>query len=294
MTGPASRLARYVRGSYPPLPSLVFAVLWAYGVTGLFAALDPEPSGWRPGPGTAVAALTLFANLLLMRALDDTRDLEYDRRFHSARPLAAGDVRTGDLAALYGAVAPVLVLLNAAWPWRAGILLVQLGYAAGAIAVHRRWRRPSADDLFASLLVGLPVPVLLHLYLYAGYLDASGHRPGASGAVAVVVVVLAAGHHELAGKATRAPEAGERTYVTTLGLTGTVALATAVPVLSACLLAAFSQAPAGWTLAAPVPLVSPALAAWAVRRGRTRWPPGAPGAYLLLSFASYLVLGLAR
>lgn len=57
------------------------------------------------------------------------------------------------------------------------MLLAQLAYAAGAIAVHRRWGRPSGDRLFASLLVSLPAPVLLHLYLYAGYLDASGRPP---------------------------------------------------------------------------------------------------------------------
>ncbi|TDB85023.1 hypothetical protein [Actinomadura sp. 7K534] len=288
------RLARFVRGSHPPVPSLAFAALWACGVTGLFAALDPEASAWRPGAGTAVAAATLFVDLLLMRALDDIRDLDYDRRFNPRRPLASGAVRTRDLVVLYAAGTVVLLLLNAAWPWRAGILLVQLAYAAGAIAVHRRWGRPSADDLFRSLLVGLPAPLLLHLYLYAGYLDASGRRPDWSAAVAITVVVLAAGHAELAGKLTRAPRAGVRTYVTTLGVRGTAAASLAVPALSAALLAAWSQAPAGWTLTALLPLASPLAATWAFARGRTRWPPFAPALYMLLSFASYLALGLAR
>ncbi|MGP4024936.1 hypothetical protein [Actinomadura sp. 3N407] len=298
MRGRVVRLGLFVRGSYPPLPSLLLAVLWAYGVTGLFAALDPGSSGWRPGAGTAVAAVTLFVDLLLMRALDDIRDVEYDRRFNPGRPLAAGAVRPGDLAVLYGAGVLVLGLLNAAWPWRAGVLLAQLAYAAGAIAVHRRWRRPSADNLFASLLVSLPAPVLLHLYLYAGYLDAAGRHADASGAVAVAIAVLAAGHPELAGKITRAPRAGERTYVTTLGVTGTAVLALAVPVLSAGLLMAWSRAPAGWTLIALLPPAVPAAAAWRFRRGHgerdRRWPRTAPALYLLLTFASYIVLGLAR
>jgi hypothetical protein len=273
---------------------MMVAVLWACGVSGLFAAVDPDVPEWRPGAGTAVAAVTLFVNLLLMRALDDIRDLDYDRRFHPERPLAAGVVRAGDLAVLYGGGVVVLGLLNAAWPWRAGILLVQLAYAAGAILVYRRWRRPSADRLFTSLLVSLPAPVLLHLYLYAGYLDEAGHMADRYGLVAVAVVVLAAGHPELAGKITRAPRAGERTYVTTLCLPMTVALALAVPVLSVCLLAGFSRAPDGWMLVAALPLVVPALAAWSFRRGRPRWPPAAPPTYLLLTFASHLTLGLTR
>ncbi|MCP9984369.1 hypothetical protein [Actinomadura madurae] len=294
MRGWSGRIARFVRGSHPPLPSLAVAVLWACGVGGLFAAVDPDAPDWRPGTGTAVAAASLFVDLLLMRALDDIRDLDYDRRFHPGRPLAAGAVRTGDLAVLYGAGAVVLGLLNAARPWRAGILLVQLAYAAGAIGVHRRWRRPSADKLFTSLLVSLPVPVLLHLYLYAGYLEEAGHGADRYGLVAVAVVVLAAGHPELAAKITRAPRPGERTYVTTLGVPGTVVLALAVPVLSVCLLAVFSQAPEGWTLLAVLPLIVPALAAWNFRRGRTRWPPAAPALYLLLTLAGHLAIGWAR
>ncbi|MFG2085955.1 MULTISPECIES: hypothetical protein [unclassified Spirillospora] len=64
--------------------------------------------------------------------------------------------------------------------------------------------------------------------------------------------------------------------------------------LSAGLLLAWSRAPAGWTLAALAPLAVPA-AAWRFGRGRDRrWPRTAPALYLPLSFAGYIVLGLAR
>ncbi|MER7547546.1 hypothetical protein ABTW95_31505 [Spirillospora sp. NPDC127506] len=289
----AARIGRFVRGSHPPLPSAVFAAAWAYGVTGLFAAVDPAGSGWRPGGGTAVAAATLFLDLLLMRALDDIRDLDYDRRFNPGRPLASGAVHVRDLAVLYGAGAAAIAALNAPWPWRAGILLVQLLYAAAAVGVHRRWGRPPADRLFTGLLVSLPAPVLLHLYLYAGYLDACGHGPDGYGLAAVAVAVSAAGHVELAGKITRAPRPGERTYVTTLGLAGTAAAALAVPVLSAGLLAVFAP-PGRWAAAAFAPLAVPALAAWSFARGLPRWPRPAAAAYPLAAYASWLVLGLAR
>lgn len=82
--------------------------------------------------------------------------------------------------------------------------------------------------------------------------------------------------------------------MTTLGVPGTVVLALAVPVLSVCLLAVFSQAPEGWTLLAVLPLIVPALAAWNFRRGRTRWPPAAPALYLLLTLAGHLAIGWAR
>ncbi|WP_131742816.1 hypothetical protein [Actinomadura roseirufa] len=292
VSGRPARIGRFVRGAYPPLPSLLFAVAWAYGVTGLFAALDPAAEDWRPGAGTALAALSLLIDLLLMRALDDIRDLDYDRRFAPGRPLAAGVVRIGDLAVLYATGTAVLAALNAARPWPLALLLAQLGYAAAVVAVHHRWGRPPADRLWLSLLVSLPAPVLLHLYLYAGYLDAAGHGADRYGALAVAAVVLAAGHLELARKITRRPRPGERTYVRTLGVAGTTALALTVPVLSAALVLGASQAPPAWTALAVVPLAPAALAARTFLRGRTRWPPAAPPLYLLLSFASYLALGL--
>jgi hypothetical protein len=98
---------------------------------------------------------------------------------------------------------------------------------------------------------------------------------------------------ELAGKLTRVPQPGERTYVTTLGLTGALGLALAVAVLSAGLLAAFAR-PGWWTLAAVAPLAVPAVAAWDFARGRARWPPLATAAYPLLTFAGCVALGLAR
>ncbi|GAA2170236.1 hypothetical protein [Actinomadura napierensis] len=294
MTGWCRRVRRFVSGRHPPVPSLLFAAAWAYGVTGLFAALDPLAARWRPGGGTAVAAVTVFLDLLLMRALDDVRDLEHDRRFHPERPLPAGAVRVRDLVVLYAAGSSAVIALNAAWSWRAAVLAAQLAYGAAVLAAHRRWRWPPGDRLLVNLLVSLPAPVLLHAYLYAGYLDASGHGAGWSGAVAVVVAVLAAGYTELAKKITRAPRPGEPAATGPLGLNGSVAVALAAPALSAGLLAARSQAPSAWTPAALLAMVIPAVAGCRFLLGRARRPCAAPALHLLLTFAGYAALGLAR
>ncbi|QKG26816.1 hypothetical protein [Actinomadura verrucosospora] len=294
MTGRLRRIGRFVSGSFPPVPSLLLASAWAYGVTGLFAALDPHGTRWRPGAGTAVEAVTVFADLLLMRALDDVRDLGYDRRFHPGRPLASRAVRAGDLGVLYAAGSVAVLALNAARPWQAALLAAQLAYGAAVLAVHCRWRWPPGDRLLVNLLVSLPAPVLLHAYLYAGYLHAAGHAVGSFGLLAIVVAVLAAGHAEVAKTITRAPRPGERTYAASLGLTGAVALALAAPALSAALLAALSQAPPAWTAAAVLPSAVPAVAGYRFLRGRTRWPPAAPALHLLLTFTGYAALGLAR
>jgi hypothetical protein len=288
-----TRLAHFLRGSYPPLPSLLFAVAWTFGVTGLYAAVDPLPSGWRPSTSTVLAALTLIIDLLLMRALDDIRDLDYDREFHPTRPLAAGAVRIRDLAILYAAGTVVLTALNIDSPTALLILLLQLAYTALLIVVSRRWQRPNPDDLLANMFASLPAPLLLHVYLYARYLHGTGHGPDWRGILAIVAVVLAAGHLEMAKKLKRSPKPSERTYVNQIGLRATITTALVAPLLSVALVTLIIREPAGWSVAAVLPLAFPALAArsfW--REHRPRWPAQSPPLYLLATFISYLILGL--
>jgi hypothetical protein len=240
-----------------------------------------------------VAAATLAVNLLLMRALDDIRDLDYDRRLHPGRPLAAGVVRRSDLCVLYAASALLLPVLNAGNPVAALILAGQLGYGALVIAVHHWLRWPSANNLVLSLLVSFPVQLLLHLYLYVSFLHGTGLTPGRPGAVAIAVVVLASVHPELAKKITRTARPGERTYVATFGLRGTVALALAAPIASIVLLLGAARPLGHWWVAALSPVSLAMVAGWRFWRARqSRWSAQAANWYLLVSFVSYLLLGL--
>ncbi|WP_159394424.1 UbiA family prenyltransferase [Streptomyces sp. NRRL S-495] len=288
------RWARYVAGSYPPLPSVLFAWAWAYGVTGLFAAVQPHSPPWRPGLGAANAAVTLTVMLLMMRAMDDIRDLEYDRRHNPNRPLASGAVTVRDLLVLC-VVGTVLVLaLNAGNPVALAMVAGQLAYCALVLTVDQRWHWPSGDKLLLSLAVSYPAPLLLHLYLYARYLNTTSLDPGRHGVLAVGIVVLASVHLELAKKITRRRRPGERSYVDVFGLSGTIGIALVAPVLSAALLITGARTTPALVPLAVLPLVLPALAGWQFWRKRTpRWSPVAPGLYLLLTYTGYFVLSLS-
>jgi 4-hydroxybenzoate polyprenyltransferase len=85
------------------VPSVLFAVCWAYGVTGLFALTDRAAA--LGGPGTALAAPTIALDMLLMRIVDDIRDLPYDRAHNPDRPLVRGAVTVPALLRCYAAVA---------------------------------------------------------------------------------------------------------------------------------------------------------------------------------------------
>ncbi|WP_344345372.1 hypothetical protein, partial [Kitasatospora putterlickiae] len=227
---PAARLAAFVRGSFPLPLSLVFAAAWALGATGLFAAADGRLAHWRPGWGTATAALTVLVDLLLLRAADDLRDLPYDRRHHPSRPLARGAVLPRDLYALAAAGAALLLLLNAGNRTALLLLAAQFAYTALLVGAELRLGRPRGDAVVTGVLLSSPVQILLNLYLYAVFLHDTGidagllRQEGRHALPLLAVIMLAATHHELARKIVRAPGPHERSYVRVFGLRATVVL----------------------------------------------------------------------
>jgi len=288
------RLRLYVGVSYPPAMSVLFSAAWAYGLTSLFAATDPRISTWRPGINTALCALTLLVDMLLMRAVDDIRDLTYDRRFNPRRPLASGAVRSSDLAWLFLVGTVVLVLINLGDPWPLAILLIQLIYAALLLATQKRLGLPHPDNLTAGLLSSIPVPVLLHLYLYACYLRVAHLTADRHGVIPIVIVVLAAGHPEVAKKIVRHPYPAERAYSASWGLRTSITVALLAPII-AVVLAVISQvhANAAWDIVLVAPLLLPALGLRRFAAGVvSRWPPAPAVFFLLSAYLSYLVTGL--
>ncbi|MEU3464086.1 hypothetical protein ABZ721_29545 [Streptomyces sp. NPDC006733] len=292
------RVGLFVRGSYPLPLSAVFATAWALGVTGLFAALTPGAPAWRPDAGTAVAAVSVTLDLLLMRVADDLRDAAYDRLHHPDRALASGAVHARDLVVLFAAGSAVLLALNAGNGPAVLILTGQLLYTVGLVAAELRFGWPPGDAVVLSVLLSSPVQVLLNGYLYAVFLRSAGvpaHGPALLAGLAVVL--LAAFHHEVARKVLRSPGAGARTYVQVFGLRATTVIAVAFAVASAATglaaLRPWAGGPSAWGWLVVLPLL---LVAGAARRfvhgGAPRWPLRAVLAYLLTTFACYAVIGL--
>jgi 4-hydroxybenzoate polyprenyltransferase len=240
----------------------------------------------------AVSVLTLVVVLLLMRVVDDLRDLDYDRVHNPDRPLASGAVRVRDLHALLIAGTALVLALNA-WRWPVlCVLAVQLTYAYAVLGVDRRWGWPSGDALVLSFLVSFPVQLLVGAFLYAGLLDATGLAPSWRGAVGIAVAGLAFLHLELARKLTREPAPGERTYVTLLGVRGTQAGAIGCAVASVVLLLAVARGSAvSWLVVLPLACVALGLRRFH-RPGTTAWPYGLAALFLLGSFTTWQVVAL--
>ncbi|MEV7617163.1 hypothetical protein [Streptomyces sp. NPDC089799] len=294
------RLALFVRGSYPLPLAAVFAAAWAVGATGLYAATDPRAHDWRPGWGTAVAAVTVVVDLLLLRAADDLRDLPYDRVHNPGRPLARGAVRPRDLVVLMAVGAAGLLLLNSGNRPAQLLLAAQFAYTAALVGAELRSGWPPGDAVVLSVLLSSPIQIVLNLYLYAVFLHDTGLSAGRRALPVLAVLLLAATHHELARKLVRDPAARERTYVHVFGLRTTTALAVgfaaASTAVSLAVLRPWSAGTAGhgaWGWLVLLPAVVVARAAWSFTRGgAARWPLRATVGYLPTAFTCYLLIGL--
>lgn len=291
-----ARLRRYLRGSFPPAVYLPYALSWALGGTAMFALGQRGVGAWRPGWATLSTLASFTLLLLVVRAVDDLRDLAYDRVHNPRRPLASGAVGVRDVGVLIGAGAISVLLLNAP----RGLALIgaaaALLYLAVLLAADRLVHWPSGDALIISALVSLPVQLLLGGYLYAALLHDTHQSANLAALLPLAAMLAIFTHLELARKTTRAPKPGERTYVAIFGVepTARAALATAAVATLLALLLTRPWTPgaeAGWLVLLPAALpMRGALRFW---HGRAeRWPASDSGLYILAAFSAFLVVDL--
>ncbi|MEV0569077.1 hypothetical protein [Dactylosporangium sp. NPDC050588] len=287
------RWGRYVAAAYRPSVQLPYTLSWALGLTALFACLSAPVSVWRPDRELAVTSVTLVVTMLLIRALDDIRDADYDRRVNPGRPLPSGLVAERDLVLLVAAGSVALLALNAGRGAALAVLAGQMAYTTLVVTLERRAGWPRRGQLVLQLAVNLPILSMLSLYVYVGFLRAEGVRADGSGPVVILAVTVAALCMELGRKATRAPGDGERSYVTALGPDGT-SLAAFGAALAATVIVLVALRPwhgDGWGWLILAPLLLPGLAAARFAAGATRWPLLPTLAYVPAMYTSFLLVG---
>jgi 4-hydroxybenzoate polyprenyltransferase len=218
----------YLREMFPPAPRLLMAVLLYASFASVLARLHRWPAG-TPRE-LALGAWSVFAMMLVLRLMDELKDLEVDRVLFASRPVPSGRVLESDIRASLLAAAGLYLGAHAgAGPsfWTA---LAVLAYAV----LMLRWffvpdlMRPR---LLLTLATHNPVIPLLLLHLAAVAAHARGrlHAIDAGVLLSLIAVywmpLLA---WEIARKI-RAP-AEENAYVTysrLLGPAGAVWLAAA-------------------------------------------------------------------
>jgi len=235
LAGPLSRLRLYLGEMFPVPQRLAMAAVISVSLSTVLARLHGLEAQ-RLSTATLLGAWAVFAFLLVLRMMDELKDVEVDRALFPERPLPSGRVRESDLTGALVVVATLFVGAHAGAGPALGTATLTLGYAVLMLHwffVPERMR----PHLPLTLATHTPVIPLLLLHLVTLFTSASGlgardvHWP----AVLVLVGSCWAGFFawEIARKI-RAPEE-ETAYVTysrLLGPRGAVMLAASAQALS--------------------------------------------------------------
>ena len=286
-------ISNFVLNRYPPVLSSVYALAFGAGGIGLFAALAGDRISASAIPMLGIVAVTLFADLLIMRVLDDIRDQDYDRVADPQRPVASGAVPLRDLSTLTAACVTIIVVANLFF--HAGMVVVvgQLLYAAAVMAVGQRFPATRGDNLVLNVLVGFPVQLLLYVYLFVAFIKIRDGAPTAVvGGLGILILTLCASQVEFGKKLARRPAAGERSYTNSLGYQATLLLTIGTgPLAVALFVIAAHVSPLSKALVA-LPAIG--VAVFAIRylsRKDNRWPAAVSTLGLLGTLIAFAVVG---
>ena len=286
-------ISNFVLSRYPPVLSSVYALAFGAGGIGLFAALAGDRISASAIPMLGIVAVTLFADLLIMRVLDDIRDQDYDRVTDPQRPVASGAVPLRDLSTLTAACVTIIVVANLSF--HAGMVVVvgQLLYAAAVMAVGQRFPATRGDNLVLNVLVGFPVQLLLYVYLFVAFIKIRDGAPTAVvGGLGILILTLCASQVEFGKKLARRPAAGERSYTNSLGYRVTLLLTIGTGPLAVALFAiAAHVSPLSKALVA-LPAIG--VAVFAIRylsRKDNRWPAAVSNLGLLGTLIAFAAVG---
>jgi 4-hydroxybenzoate polyprenyltransferase len=290
----AVRISNFVLNRYPPVLSSVYALAFGAGGIGLFAALGGERITASAIPMLGIVAVTLFADLLIMRVLDDIRDQDYDRLANPQRPVASGAVPLRDLSTLIAVCATVIVVVNLSF--HAGLVVVigQLLYVAALMAVGQRFPATRGDNLVLNVLVGFPVQLLLYAYLIAAFTKIRDGAPTAVvGGLGILILTLCASQVEFGKKLARRPATGERSYTNSLGYVATSLLTIGTGPLAVALFAIAAQvSPLSKALVALPAIGVAGFAIRYFRRKDNRWPAAVSTLGLLGTLIAFAVVGV--
>ncbi|RFA30701.1 hypothetical protein CAI21_04100 [Alkalilimnicola ehrlichii] len=216
----ASRLERFtafIAAVHPPKVYALFAGLWAMSLFAVFSGFD---GAWRLTFGQAAVAVSFFLILLFLRAVDEMKDFDYDRRHNPDRPLVSGTISHLEVIGVALAAAGLTVLINLTLsPWLALFTAANMAYGVLLWALERYWRRMRVSVLL-NLAITFPVSAALNVYAWSYLSLANTAAPSLGLALPVILAYLCAALHFEFGRKLKWPQhaqAGENGYALALG-----------------------------------------------------------------------------
>lgn len=291
----ATRLLAFAIETHPPAVYALVCWGWAASLMGMLAGGAALP------PSALAVGGVFFLILLYLRAIDEIKDLPYDRLHHPDRPVVRGAVSVAEVAGFAALVAGVVVTASA-WlsPWLALLAACQLAYGVGLLALERH-SRLVRESILLNLAVTFPVSAVLNGYV-AVWLVQTGVP--LTDTIPSVLAHLAIFLHMEFGRKLVWPgraDPGENSYAMVLGARGAAAVC-AMLGIAACALATtvhLRHGAGGWSALpwlAMLPSCVGFVRFWHDRDGGGPPRPMKPwfGGAMILFFAVNAAVGLGR
>jgi 4-hydroxybenzoate polyprenyltransferase len=257
-----ARLWRFVCETHPPAQYLPLAFLWSLS---LLAVLQ-RGAGRVAGLSVEmlVVPVSFFLVLLFLRAIDEIKDLDYDRLHKADRPLVRGDVSVSEVWLLSAVIAFAVQMLNLfVDPALTLFTSINISYGLFLLVLERNSRR-FRESILLNLVVTFPVSAALNVFAWL-YLSGRGAAPDAGFAVPLIAAYIAGFLHFEFGRKLKWPHlaaSGENGYAMVLGSGGALLVCFALGV-TACFLATRAHLQYGAGLPAWLPWIAllPSLSA---------------------------------
>jgi hypothetical protein len=169
----AVRLLRFALEVHPPATYLALSLFWSISLMTLLQRL--HGSLMLSVQMIAVSA-SFFLVLLYLRAIDEIKDLDYDRRHNPERPLVRGDVGTREVWCFAALIASAVMVMNAFLSARLACFLAgDMAYGIGLLLLER-YSPGFRLSILLNLALTFPVSAALNVYAYL-YLLEQGSAP---------------------------------------------------------------------------------------------------------------------
>lgn len=157
------RLNAFAEIIYEPKQHFLFAALWFLSIQGLFVLQSPVVT-WHWSLATLISAGSFFGVLFVLRAIDEVKDLEYDRQYNPDRPVVSGVVSLGDIRSYVILGTLIIALANSLIAWQLSLFVI-LNVAYGLLLMWLEKIIPLMDrSMFFNLLLTYPVSIALSFY----------------------------------------------------------------------------------------------------------------------------------
>lgn len=213
------RLLAFACETHPPLTYILVAVSWSLSLVTLLE--------WHHGaiyftPEVFLLSAIFFLMLLYLRAVDEIKDFDYDRRYNPSRPLVRGAVSAAEVwmlsAAVGGIILAISLWLNASL---AVLAVLEMIYGIVLLILERRVRL-IRETILLNLCITFPVSAALNIYIVV-YLAERGLLPAVPQTVAIVAAHICIFLHLEFGRKLKKPafaDGGENGYAQVLGVGG--------------------------------------------------------------------------